>query len=129
MKLLVQSLVLVLCVAGFPGSSAAGDPPTTQGIRGRAPHGSESDGRAAAAGSPAVPAAAVEIVGTVTYKSLEGGFYAIDGDDGKKYDPVNLPEAFRKDGLRVKATARLKPGVMGFHMYGAIVEIVDIAAE
>lgn len=70
-----------------------------------------------------------EIQGTVVYKNIEGGFFAIVGDDGSKYDPFNLPETFRKDGLRVKVTARLRKDVMSFHMYGAIIEIVNIAAQ
>jgi hypothetical protein len=70
-----------------------------------------------------------EIMGTVTYKHIEGGFYAIDGDDGRKYDPINLPDSFKKDGLKVKVTARLKKDAMSFHMYGAIIEVVNIAAQ
>lgn len=31
-----------------------------------------------------------ELHGTVVYKDIEGGFFAIDGDDGKTYDPINL---------------------------------------
>ena len=69
------------------------------------------------------------IVGNVTYKNIEGGFYAIDGDNGSKYDPINLPEPFRNDGLRVKVTARRKKDAMSLHMYGAIIEVVNIAAQ
>jgi len=70
-----------------------------------------------------------EIVGTVRHKDLEGGFYAIDTDDGKKYDPVNLPESFKKDGQRVTATVRLNKDLMSFRMYGEVIEIVTIEAE
>ncbi|MDF1553994.1 MAG: hypothetical protein P1P84_13070 [Deferrisomatales bacterium] len=115
MKFFLHALAIGLCGVALASGGAAAQP---------SPRGEP----AAAAGAPAAPADLLEIVGTVAYKDLEGGFYAIDGDDGEKYDPINLPEAFRKDGLRVKATARLKPEMMGFHMYGAIVEIVEIAA-
>ena len=71
----------------------------------------------------------MNVVGTVKYKEIEGGFYAIDTADGNKYDPINLPEAFRKDGLKVKVTARAKTDAMGFHMYGSIIEIVNISAQ
>jgi hypothetical protein len=67
-----------------------------------------------------------EIQGTVVYKNIEGGFFAIDGDDGSKYDPINLPEAFRKDGLKIRITARLKKDAGSYHMYGAIIEVVNI---
>lgn len=79
--------------------------------------------------SPTLPADSFEIVGTVTYKNIEGGFYAIDGDDGRKYDPINLPESFRKDGMRVKVTARPRMDALSLHMYGAIIEVVNIAAQ
>ena len=66
------------------------------------------------------------LTGTIVWKALEGGFFAIHSDDGKKYDPINLPDSLKKEGLRIHATARLKKGAMSFHMYGAIVELVDI---
>ncbi len=69
------------------------------------------------------------IVGTVVRKSFEGGFFAIDGDDGRKYDPIGLPEDFQKNGLKVKVMARLRADAMSLHMYGAIIEIVDIVAR
>ncbi len=71
----------------------------------------------------------IELQGIVVYKDLEGGFFAIDGDDGRTYDPVNLPEAFKRNGMRVKATVRVKNDVAGIRMVGEIVEIVDIVAS
>lgn len=71
----------------------------------------------------------VEIQGTVVHKDLEGGFYAIEGEDGRTYDPINLPDSYKKSGLRVRATVRHKNDVVGIHMAGDIVEIVDIAAQ
>jgi len=70
-----------------------------------------------------------EIQGTVVYKSMEGGFFAIDADDGRKYNPINLPEAFRKDGTKVRVTARLRRDAVSFHMYGSIIDVVTIAAQ
>ena len=55
--------------------------------------------------------------------------FAIDGDDGRKYDPLKLPESFRKDGLQVKVSARIRRDAMSFHMYGAIIEVVNIAVR
>ena len=70
-----------------------------------------------------------EILGTVVYNNLEGGFFAIDGDNGSKYDPISLPESFRKDGLKVKVTVRLRKDAMSIHMYGSIIEVVNIAGQ
>jgi len=89
-------------------------------------------GPVAAAGSKecaALPQAnVIELQGTVVYKDLQGGLFIIDGDDGKTYDPINLPEAFKKDGIRVHATIRARDDVGSIHMVGDIIEIVDIDA-
>ncbi len=66
------------------------------------------------------------ISGTVRYMEIEGGFYGLVADDGTKYDPINLPAEYKKNGLRVKFTVREKKDVMSFHMWGKIVEVVKI---
>ncbi len=68
----------------------------------------------------------IEIIGTVSYVPLEGGFYAIRGDDGMNYDPMNLPAAFRKDGLRVRVKGVVMRDAVSFHMYGTIIKIIEI---
>lgn len=65
--------------------------------------------------------------GTVHWFNLEGGFYAIRGDDDVTYDPMNLADEFKKDGLRVRFRANLRNDMGGFHMVGPIVEILEIA--
>jgi hypothetical protein len=71
----------------------------------------------------------VELLGTVVKKDLEGGFFAIDGDDGKTYEPINLPDAFKKNGMRVKATVRVRNDVGSIRMVGPIIEILEITAQ
>ncbi|MBA7710334.1 hypothetical protein ES703_119276 [subsurface metagenome] len=66
------------------------------------------------------------ITGTVRYVRVEGGFYGIVGDNGKKYDPVNLPPEYTKDGLRVKFQVKEMEGMVGTHMWGEIVEVLKI---
>lgn len=69
----------------------------------------------------------INVTGTVQHSNLEGGFWAIRGDDGKTYDPVGgLPSEFQKEGLRVRLEAKPRPDVASFHMVGAMVEIVKI---
>jgi len=63
--------------------------------------------------------------GTVEYLSFEGGFYGIVGDDGKHYDPINMPQEFKVDGLRIWFTANMTD-YMSFHMWGYIVELISI---
>lgn len=72
---------------------------------------------------------AFELKGTVVHMALAGGFFAIKGDDGKTYDPIDLPEAFRTNGMRVIITARVRNDVSSVHMVGEIIEILDIAAQ
>lgn len=66
--------------------------------------------------------------GTVVFLSFEGGFYGIKADDGKSYDPLNLPTEFRKEGLRVRFEAKEMKDQASFHMWGVIVQIVHIQA-
>jgi hypothetical protein len=63
--------------------------------------------------------------GTVTYLGFEGGFFGIVGDDGKHYDPVDMPQEFKVDGLRVRFTANFTD-FMSYHMWGYIVRLVSI---
>jgi hypothetical protein len=63
--------------------------------------------------------------GTVTYYTVEGGFYVIKGDDNVPYNPINLDKSYRADGLRVRFRARLRPDVFGFQG-GTMVEIIEI---
>lgn len=65
--------------------------------------------------------------GTVLWFSIEGGFYAIQGDDGVAYDPINLPRDLHVDGRKVDFHARIRRDLAGFHMVGPIVELIEIS--
>lgn len=67
--------------------------------------------------------------GTVRYISIEGGFYGIVSDDGKQYDPVNLPAPFRENNLRVRFRGKVLKDRVGFHMWGEIFEIESIVRD
>lgn len=71
----------------------------------------------AATGTP------LRITGVIRHDEVEGGFWAIRGDDSVTYDPTNLPEEFRREGLRVEAEARLRDDMAGIHMAGPLVEL------
>ncbi|MHA1445046.1 MAG: hypothetical protein ACTSR4_09920 [Candidatus Hodarchaeales archaeon] len=132
MKHIITTLLILICVTSLIGCKDSSEPskqmPDTE------PNMSDSNvsdpNESPSTESPTMPPSdTFEIVGTVTYKNIEGGFYAIDTEDGSKYDPINLPESFRKDGLKVKVIARLKTDAMSFHMYGSIIDILNIAAQ
>ncbi|MDP3052022.1 MAG: hypothetical protein Q8N42_00780 [bacterium] len=67
------------------------------------------------------------IKGTVHYISIEGGFWGIVTDDGKKYDPIYLPSELRRPGLRAEFRLMILEGHVGLRMWGTLVEILDYA--
>jgi hypothetical protein len=66
------------------------------------------------------------VTGTIRHLDLESGFYGIEADDGTKYDPVNLPQDFRQDGLRVEVRVEELKDRVSIHMWGKVVRIVQI---
>ena len=79
--------------------------------------------------SPAAPRADdVQVTGTVRYVPLEGGLFAIRGDDGVTYEPTNLMACYKRDGLRVQATLRIRRELGSIYMVGPVAEIQTIYA-
>lgn len=72
------------------------------------------------------PEDVVEDLGTVRHVELEGGFYGIVADDGTRYLPDSLDEAYRQDGLRVRFRAEVREDVMTAQMWGTPVAVIDI---
>lgn len=80
--------------------------------------------------APEIPAGAIHVTGTVRYFPLEGGFWAVRGDDGTTYDPMNgLAPAYQRDNMRVSMVARVRNDMGGIHMVGPIVEVLSIQAR
>ena len=67
----------------------------------------------------------VKGTGTVKYIPIEGGFYGIIGDDGKKY-LTKIPPELREDGLRVSFEGRIRKDVATTVMWGIILEPTKI---
>jgi hypothetical protein len=77
--------------------------------------------------APDLPPGAIQINGTVRYFTLEGGFWAVRGDDGITYDPMNgLAADYQRENLRVTLIARIRNDMGGIHMVGPIVEVLSI---
>jgi hypothetical protein len=66
------------------------------------------------------------VTATVRFFPIEGGFYALRGNDSVTYDPTNLAKSFQIDGLRVQSRLTVRNGAVGVHMVGPIVDIVEI---
>jgi len=67
------------------------------------------------------------VTATVSYITLEGGFFGLRGDDGVTYDPMQLDPAFAHDGLRVRARLRVRNDQIGIHMVGTLVDVLEIS--
>jgi len=77
--------------------------------------------------SPQIPAGAIRINGTVRYVALEGGFWAVRGEDGVTYDPMNgLAPQYQRENLRITLVAKMRDDMGGVHMVGPIVEVLSI---
>jgi hypothetical protein len=70
----------------------------------------------------------VAITGTVAFVDLEDGFFGIIADDGRRYLPLDLPEAFARDGLAVTAEVTVRKDVATIQQWGTPVEIVAITS-
>ena len=77
----------------------------------------------------ACPTEQTMLRGTVRHISVEGGFYGIVGDDGKRFDPVNLPAPFQKDNLPVRFRGKVLKDRVSFHMWGELFEIESIVRD
>jgi hypothetical protein len=63
--------------------------------------------------------------GVIRYIELEGGFYGIISED-QRYDPINLPEDFKEDGLKIEFKLKILKDRASIHMWGKIVEIIEL---
>ena len=70
--------------------------------------------------------APLTVTGTVVFKTMEGGFYGLDADNGKKYLPHGLPLEYRKNGLVVEVTGSIEKEMMSFQQYGDILKIKTV---
>lgn len=63
------------------------------------------------------------IKGRVVYKDLNGGFWGIEGEDGRQYFPINMPEQLKIPEARVEITA-IESDMESIFMWGDPIKIV-----
>lgn len=68
----------------------------------------------------------IVVKGTVKQVEAEGSFWGIVGDDGKHYEVINLPDMFKKQGLRVKIFGKVSPDQVSYHMWGIRVDAITV---
>lgn len=64
--------------------------------------------------------------GTIVYKDMEGGFYALITKDGGRYTLHGLKDKFRQNGLIVEVTGKQKKDVMTITQFGTVFELESI---
>lgn len=67
--------------------------------------------------------------GTVRYIYIEGGFYGIEDDSGQNYDPIDLPDEFKIDGLRVRYNYVPRFDMTSVHMWGTMIQVIDMQLD
>lgn len=78
---------------------------------------------------PAGSGPTIHITGTVHHLDLEGGLFVIRDAEGTQYNPINLPEAFRVDGMAVEADARRRDNMASIGMVGPLVELLRVRSR
>jgi hypothetical protein len=68
----------------------------------------------------------ISFVAEVILIPLEGGFYGLLAEDGRRFLPLNLPEGFRREGLKVRVRGEMKKNVATIYMWGTPFEIHEI---
>lgn len=66
------------------------------------------------------------IIGSIVYKDMEGGFYALVTKNGDHYTLQGLDKKYHQNGLVVKVTGQPMPDVMSITMFGTVFKVADV---
>ena len=91
--------------------------------------GSRASGWVVPQPPPSATRQKLHVIGTVQYVDLEGGLFVIRDAQGVQYNPTNLPQAFRRDGMLVEAEAQRRDDIASIGMVGPIIELLRIRAR
>ena len=64
--------------------------------------------------------------GTIHYMNLEGGFYGIVTDKGKKLLPLNLEKKYFVDGTVIKFSGNHEKGMMTIQQWGTPFRVNEV---
>ncbi|GAC13532.1 hypothetical protein [Aliiglaciecola lipolytica] len=65
------------------------------------------------------------ITGTIVHKNLEGGFFGLDANDGKKYMPKGMNKELLRHGMIVQVKGYVLSDVLTFQQYGEVLKVVE----
>jgi len=68
-----------------------------------------------------------DVTGMVRYSNLGGDCWLIRAEDGRVFEPTNLPTEFHQDSLLVRATLEVRRDLASPCETGEIVDILQIA--
>ena len=71
-----------------------------------------------------LPVKIIKDTGVIKFIKLEGGFWGIVGKKAN-YDPVNLPDEFKKEGILVEFSAVPYDGA-SIHQWGILIKLIEI---
>jgi inhibitor of cysteine peptidase len=66
------------------------------------------------------------IEGNVKFSQVEGGCWFVETEDETRYEPIDMPEEIREDGLFVRLIVRPRDDAVSICMIGRLVEIVRV---
>lgn len=67
----------------------------------------------------------ITVTGTIRFKTIEGGFFALDGHNGEKYMPHGMDKSLLKDGMVVEVKGIIMKDMMTFQQYGEVLKVTD----
>lgn len=67
--------------------------------------------------------ALITVTGTIYFKPLEGGFYALDASDGRKFMPRGMDKDLLKNGMVVEVTGVILEDMLTFQQYGQVLKV------
>lgn len=67
----------------------------------------------------------MEIIGTMQYQPLSGGFWGLIGLDGQQWRLKETPLAIQVNGLKVKVKAILLPNGPSIFMWGKPIQVLS----
>lgn len=67
----------------------------------------------------------ITVTGTIHFKSIEGGFFALDGHNGEKYMPHGMDKSLLKDGMVVEVKGVILKDMMTFQQYGEVLKVTE----
>lgn len=65
----------------------------------------------------------ITVTGVIVYKNMEGGFYALDAHDGKKYQPWGLDKALLQNGMEVEVVGEIVDDMATMQQYGQVLKV------